>query len=381
MYGTQASGGCFGVGAGESTTVACGFGRKNRKRNRVHAVNKLSLWPEFSGNLGSSADSFAFSVGQTAPFTVDRILRKQQTISRSYALKPKPISPTTVTASATATHTFVFHHSSSPKITATVFYSPAKPKLLNAHLTTNSSSKEPKPLPSPSPPSLPPPEIPRSPPRTLTLLLQPNTLSSDRSSTSKPPTRTSSSWSRSATGTASSAAAERSPPGSSVSTPASTTTSAPFKQQFGLQRILVITTTWHHLLAEVVLQFISIMRAIPSASKQLQRLQVARVRKAVQLAEEDLDSLISAYQKELGMRKLELLTVSGITHLIELPVDIKVPTNWAKVSNTKKMIRYHLPEVLTGLDRLSLATEELTILCQAAWDGFMRDFAKYYAEI
>ncbi|KAJ4843190.1 hypothetical protein Tsubulata_008107, partial [Turnera subulata] len=109
--------------------------------------------------------------------------------------------------------------------------------------------------------------------------------------------------------------------------------------------------------------------------------EVARVRKAVQLAKEDLDSLISVYRKELGMRKLEFLTVSGITHLIELPVDIKVPPNWTKVNSTKKTIRYHPPEVLTGLDRLSLATEELTIVCQAAWDGFLRGFAKYYAEI
>lgn len=38
----------------------------------------------------------------------------------------------------------------------------------------------------------------------------------------------------------------------------------------------------------------------------------------VQLAKEKLDSLISLYRKQLGMRKLEFIIVSGTTHLIEV---------------------------------------------------------------
>lgn len=44
------------------------------------------------------------------------------------------------------------------------------------------------------------------------------------------------------------------------------------------------------------------------------------------------------------------------------------------------MIRYHPPEVLTALDKLALASEELTIVCRAAWDFFLKGFGEYYAE-
>lgn len=57
-----------------------------------------------------------------------------------------------------------------------------------------------------------------------------------------------------------------------------------------------------------------------------------------------------------------------------------MPLNWAKVNSTKKTIRYHSPEVLTALDQLALANEELTIVCRAAWDSFLKEFGGYYAE-
>ncbi|CAL5323166.1 hypothetical protein CsSME_00001693 [Camellia sinensis var. sinensis] len=108
--------------------------------------------------------------------------------------------------------------------------------------------------------------------------------------------------------------------------------------------------------------------------------EVAEARLAVQLAKDKLDSMIGLYRKQLGMQKLEFLSVSGITHLIEVPSDVRVPSNWVKVNSTKKTIRYHPPEVLTALDQLSLATEELAVVCRTSWDGFLKDFGKFYAE-
>ncbi|KAJ4706053.1 putative DNA mismatch repair protein MSH3 [Melia azedarach] len=108
--------------------------------------------------------------------------------------------------------------------------------------------------------------------------------------------------------------------------------------------------------------------------------EVARARKAVQSAKEELDSLICLCRKQLGMRNLEFMSVSGTTHLIELPVDFKVPLNWVKINSTKKTIRYHSPEVITALDQLALANEELAIVCRAAWDSFLSGFGEYYAE-
>ncbi|XP_065869912.1 DNA mismatch repair protein MSH3 isoform X2 [Euphorbia lathyris] len=108
--------------------------------------------------------------------------------------------------------------------------------------------------------------------------------------------------------------------------------------------------------------------------------EVAKSREAVQLAKEKTDSLISSYRKQLKMHNLKFMSVSGVTHLIELPEDVKVPLNWVKVNSTKKTIRYHPPEVLAALDQLSLATEKLMVICRAAWDSFLKDFAKYYSE-
>ncbi|KAK1284628.1 DNA mismatch repair protein MSH3 [Acorus calamus] len=107
---------------------------------------------------------------------------------------------------------------------------------------------------------------------------------------------------------------------------------------------------------------------------------VFRCHTAVQVAKEKLDLLISQYRKQLGMRNLEFTSVSGSTHLIELPSNVRVPPNWVKVSSTKKAIRYHPPEVLTALDGLMLAKENLVIACKATWNDFLTGFGEYYAE-
>lgn len=108
--------------------------------------------------------------------------------------------------------------------------------------------------------------------------------------------------------------------------------------------------------------------------------EVARARKALQLAKEKLDNLIGLYRKQFRNHKLEFTCVSGTTHLVELSIDAKVPSNWVKVSSTNKTVRYHPPEVLTALDQLRLANEELTIICRAAWGSFLMEFGEYYMD-
>lgn len=67
-------------------------------------------------------------------------------------------------------------------------------------------------------------------------------------------------------------------------------------------------------------------------------------------------------------------------YYLQLPLDVKVPSNWVKINSTKKTVRYHPPDVLTALDHLALASEQLTVVCRAAWDSFLSGFGKYYAE-
>ncbi|KAF3335261.1 DNA mismatch repair protein MSH3 [Carex littledalei] len=100
---------------------------------------------------------------------------------------------------------------------------------------------------------------------------------------------------------------------------------------------------------------------------------------AVEMAKEKLDSLISQYRKQLGMRNLEFKTISGTSHLIELSSDMRVPSNWVKISSTKKTTRYHPPEVAKALDELLLAKEELTVVCRSTWDQLLMAFSEHYA--
>ncbi|XP_075494958.1 LOW QUALITY PROTEIN: DNA mismatch repair protein MSH3-like [Primulina tabacum] len=100
----------------------------------------------------------------------------------------------------------------------------------------------------------------------------------------------------------------------------------------------------------------------------------------IQLANEKLDELKHQYRKQLRMSNLEFSSVSGITHLIEVTSDAKVPSDWIKVNSTKKTIRYHPPEVVNALDKLSLANEELSVVCRATWDSFLKAFHGCYSE-
>ena len=75
-----------------------------------------------------------------------------------------------------------------------------------------------------------------------------------------------------------------------------------------------------------------------------------------------------------------MLNYFTLLNWLQLPIDVKVPFNWVKVNSTKKTIRYHPPEVLSALDKLSLASEELSIACQSAWSSFLGEFSKYYSE-
>uniref|UniRef100_A0A0E0KWZ7 DNA mismatch repair protein MSH3 n=1 Tax=Oryza punctata TaxID=4537 RepID=A0A0E0KWZ7_ORYPU len=108
--------------------------------------------------------------------------------------------------------------------------------------------------------------------------------------------------------------------------------------------------------------------------------EVAEGHVTVEMAKQKLELLITEYRKQLGVRNLEFKTVAGTTHLIELPVDRKVPSSWMKVNSTKKTIRYHTPEVSKNLENLLLAKEKLAVICRTTWHNFLMDFSRYYAQ-
>lgn len=52
---------------------------------------------------------------------------------------------------------------------------------------------------------------------------------------------------------------------------------------------------------------------------------------------------------------------------------------WEKVCSTKKMNRFHPPEVKQGLQQLEIAKEHLQAAALAAWEAFLAEFALHYA--
>lgn len=52
---------------------------------------------------------------------------------------------------------------------------------------------------------------------------------------------------------------------------------------------------------------------------------------------------------------------------------------WEKVCSTKKMNRFHPPEVKQGLQQLDIAKEHLQAAALAAWEAFLGEFALHYA--
>ncbi|TGO32507.1 hypothetical protein BHYA_0311g00060 [Botrytis hyacinthi] len=77
------------------------------------------------------------------------------------------------------------------------------------------------------------------------------------------------------------------------------------------------------------------------------------------------------------------VTIAGIEYLIEVPnTDLKhVPASWAKISGTKKMSRFHTPEVIKFLRERDQHKESLSSACDAAFSTFLAEISTHYALI
>ncbi|KAM7189358.1 muts domain V domain containing protein [Naviculisporaceae sp. PSN 640] len=97
--------------------------------------------------------------------------------------------------------------------------------------------------------------------------------------------------------------------------------------------------------------------------------------------EQDLD----AHRKEAAAKlskktPVTYTTVSGIEYLIEVPnTDLKhVPASWAKISGTKKLSRFHTPEVIRLMNERDQHKEALAAACDAAFTELLQSIAAEY---
>ena len=91
----------------------------------------------------------------------------------------------------------------------------------------------------------------------------------------------------------------------------------------------------------------------------------------------DVEHVLDAHRAEaaekIKRKKVEYVTVAGIEYLIEVPnSDIKnVPASWAKISGTKKVSRFHTPEVVRMIMERDQHREALAAACDKAFKDLL----------
>jgi DNA mismatch repair protein MSH3 len=97
--------------------------------------------------------------------------------------------------------------------------------------------------------------------------------------------------------------------------------------------------------------------------------------------EADLDAHRKDAAAKLSKKTpVNYVTVAGIEYLIEVPnTDLKhVPASWAKISGTKKLSRFHTPEVMRLMNERDQHREALAAACDAAFADLLKDIASEY---
>lgn len=98
------------------------------------------------------------------------------------------------------------------------------------------------------------------------------------------------------------------------------------------------------------------------------------------MVEQDLNEFKAVAAEKLKRKKFDYVTVAGIDFLIELDnTQLKnVPASWAKISGTKKVSRYHPPEVVRFIRERDQHKEALANACDAAFSDLLGEIGSKY---
>lgn len=99
--------------------------------------------------------------------------------------------------------------------------------------------------------------------------------------------------------------------------------------------------------------------------------------------EHDLDEFRATAADKLGRKRpVDYATVAGIDYLIEVDNSSaaikKVPASWAKISGTKKVSRFHPPEIVKLLRERDQHKESLAAACDEAYKNLLADISTKY---
>ncbi|KAJ5628189.1 hypothetical protein N7490_010417 [Penicillium lividum] len=98
--------------------------------------------------------------------------------------------------------------------------------------------------------------------------------------------------------------------------------------------------------------------------------------------EHDLQEHLAVAGERLGRKHVQYATVSGIEYLIEVENNSlgikKVPASWIKVSGTKKVSRFHTPEVIQLIRQRDQHKEALAAACDQAFAALLAEISAQY---
>lgn len=96
--------------------------------------------------------------------------------------------------------------------------------------------------------------------------------------------------------------------------------------------------------------------------------------------EHDLDAHRAVAASKIKKTKVDYVACAGIEYLIEVDnTQIKhVPASWAKISGTKKLSRFHTPEVIRLIRERDQHKEALAAACDTAFGALLNEIAAQY---
>jgi len=96
--------------------------------------------------------------------------------------------------------------------------------------------------------------------------------------------------------------------------------------------------------------------------------------------EQDLDAHRPVAADKIKKKKIDYVTVAGIEYLIEVENSHiqNVPASWVKISGTKKVSRFHTPEVVGLVRERDQHKEALAAACDVAFAKLLADIASKY---
>ena len=96
--------------------------------------------------------------------------------------------------------------------------------------------------------------------------------------------------------------------------------------------------------------------------------------------EQDLDAHRDVAAEKVKKKRVDYITVAGIEYLIEIDNSLlkNVPASWAKISGTKKISRFHTPEVVRLIRERDQHKEALAAACDKAFSRLLAEISLKY---